>query len=139
MKKIINFFFLIVSFNLFSQEMNCQIIVNSDLVNQTNQQIFKTLQNSLNEFVNLNIWTEKKTLYNEKISSSIIINLSKYNSSNFEGSIQIQAQRPVYNSNYDSPILNILDDDISFKYLEFEPLLYNKNDFESNLVSVISF
>ena len=60
MKKIINFFFLIVSFNLFSQEMNCQIIVNSDLVNQTNQQIFKTLQNSLNEFVNLNIWTEKK-------------------------------------------------------------------------------
>lgn len=139
MKKIINIFFLIVSFNLFSQEMNCQIIVNSDLVNQTNQQIFKTLQNSLNEFVNLNIWTEKKTLYNEKISSSIIINLSKYNSSNFEGSIQIQAQRPVYNSNYDSPILNILDDDISFKYLEFEPLFYNKTNFESNLVSLISF
>ena len=81
----------------------------------------------------------KKTLYNDKISSSIIINLSKYNSSNFEGTIQIQAQRPVYNSNYDSPILNILDDDISFKYQEFEPLFYNKNNFESNLVSLISF
>ena len=59
MKKIINFFFLILSFNLFSQEMNCQIIVNSDLVNQTNQQIFKKLEISLNKFVNLNILTEK--------------------------------------------------------------------------------
>ncbi len=139
MKKIFNLFFLLSFFNSYSQEINCQVIVNSDLVNQTNQQIFKTLQNSLNEFVNLNIWTEKKTLFNEKISSSIIINLTKYNSSNFEGSIQIQAQRPVYNSNYDSPILNILDDDISFTYQEFEPLYYNKNSFESNLVSLISF
>ena len=128
-KKIFNLFFLLSFFNSYSQEINCQVIVNSDLVNQTNQQIFKTLQNSLNEFVNLNIWTEKKTLFNEKISSSIIINLTKYNSSNFEGSIQIQAQRPVYNSNYDSPILNILDDDISFTYQEFEPLYYNKNSF----------
>ena len=33
-----------------AQELNAQVIVNSDLVNQTNQQIFKTLERSLNEF-----------------------------------------------------------------------------------------
>ena len=119
--------------------MNCQIVINSDLVDQTNQQIFKTLENSLNEFINFNVWTNKSILINEKISCSFIINLSSYNSSNFVGTLQVQSQRPIHNSNYDSPIFNLLDKDISFKYQEFEPLFYNPNSYQSNLISLVSF
>ena len=84
MKKFISFLFFIICSEIYSQEMNCQIVINSDLVDQTNQQIFKTLENSLNEFINFNVWTNKSILINEKISCSFIINLSSYNSSNFE-------------------------------------------------------
>ena len=69
--RLINFFFLLVFFvsnyKIISQELNAQVIVNSNLVNQTNQQIFQTLEKSLNEFLNNQSWTNKEFLNNEKI------------------------------------------------------------------------
>ncbi len=61
-----NFFFFLIFFifnhNINSQELNAQVIVNSNLVNQTNQQIFQTLERSLNEFLNNQSWTNKEFL-----------------------------------------------------------------------------
>ena len=59
MKIIYYLIFLHLGFNLKGQELNAQVIVNSDLVNQTNQQIFKTLERTLNEFINTQVWTNK--------------------------------------------------------------------------------
>ena len=66
-----------------AQELNAQVIVNSDLVNQTNQQIFKTLERSLNEFLNTQVWTDKELLNQEKITCSFVLNLSNYNNDQF--------------------------------------------------------
>ena len=121
------------------QELDAQVIVNSDLVNQTNQQIFKTLERSLNEFLNTQVWTDKEFLNQEKITCSFIFNLSNYNNDQFEATLQIQSQRPVFDTNYDTPILNFLDRDIVFSYQEFQPLFFNESSFESNLVSLLSF
>ena len=139
-----NRFFLFLTLVLFSrqlnaQELNAQVIVNSDLVNQTNQQIFKTLERSLNEFINTQVWTNQEFLSQEKITCSFVFNLSGYSNDQFEATLQVQSQRPVFNTNYDSPILNFLDKDIVFSYQEFQPLFYNESSFESNLVSLISF
>ncbi len=141
--RLINFFFLFFAFfynkKIISQELNAQVIVNSNLVNQTNQQIFETLEKSLNEFLNNESWTNREFLNNEKITCSFIFTLSSYKNDKFEGTLQVQSQRPVFDSNYDSPILNFLDKDIEFKYQEFQPLFFNKSSFESNLVSIISY
>ncbi len=138
-----NFFFFLIFFifnhNINSQELNAQVIVNSNLVNQTNQQIFQTLERSLNEFLNNQSWTNKEFLSNEKITCSFIFTLSSYKNDKFEGTLQVQSQRPVFDSNYDSPVLNFLDKDIEFKYQEFQPLFFNKSSFESNLVSIVSY
>ena len=122
-----------------AQELNAQVIVNSDLVNQTNQQIFKTLEQSLNEFINTQVWTNQELLNQEKITCSFVLNLSNYNNDLFEATLQVQSQRPVFDSNYDTPIMNFLDRDIIFSYQEFQPLFFNKSSFESNLVSLLSF
>ncbi len=122
-----------------AQELDAQVIVNSDLVNQTNQQIFKTLERSLSEFINTQVWTNQKFLNNEKITCSFIFNLSGYSNDKFEATLQVQSQRPVFDSNYDSPTLNFLDKDIVFSYQEFQPLFFNQSSFESNLISLISF
>ena len=133
------FFFIFLITRSFSQELNVEVIVNSDLVNQTNQQIFKTLERSINEFINTQVWTSQKILNQEKISCSFVLNLTGYSNDRFEASLQIQSQRPIFDSNYDSPILNYLDKDIIFSYQEFQPLFFNQSRFESNLVSIISF
>ena len=122
-----------------SQELNAQFVVNADLVNQTNQQIFQTLERSLNEFVNSQSWSDQDFFPQEKITCSFVLNLTNYNASKFEGTLQIQSQRTIFDSNYDSPILNFLDKDISFTYQEFQPLFYSPASYESNLVSLISF
>ena len=95
------------------QELNAQFLVNADLVNQTNQQIFETLERSLNEFINSQSWTNIEFYPQEKITCSFVLNLTSYNASRFEGTLQIQSQRTVFGSNYDSPLLNYLDKDIS--------------------------
>tara|TARA_B100001059_G_scaffold22944_1_gene18360 strand:- start:2233 stop:3123 length:891 start_codon:yes stop_codon:yes gene_type:complete len=122
-----------------AQELNAQVIVNSDLVNQTNQQIFKTLESSLNEFLNTQVWTDKELLNQEKITCSFVLNLSNYNNDQFEATLQVQSQRPIFDTNYDTPIFNFLDRDVVFSYQEFQPLFFNQSSFESNLVSLLSF
>ena len=140
MKKILCVLFTyICSFQVTSQELNAQVIVNSDLVNQTNQQIFKTLERSLKEFINTQVWTDEVFLNQEKITCSFVFNLSAYSNDQFEATLQVQSERPVYQTNYDSPVLNFLDKDITFSYQEFQPLFFNESSFESNLISLISF
>ena len=140
MKKILCVLFAcVLSFQVTSQELNAQVIVNSDLVNQTNQQIFKTLERALKEFINTQVWTEKAFLNQEKINCSFVFNLSAYSNDQFEATLQVQSERPVYQTSYDSPVLNFLDKDITFSYQEFQPLFFNESSFESNLISLISF
>lgn len=140
MRKILFTFLLILPLTkMDSQELNAQFVVNADLVNQTNQQIFQTLERSLNEFVNSQSWSNQDFFPQEKITCSFVLNLTNYNASKFEGTLQIQSQRTIFDSNYDSPVLNFLDKDISFTYQEFEPLFYSPASYESNLVSLISF
>ena len=140
MHKIIFSFLLILSLiKTYGQELNAQFVVNADLVNQTNQQIFETLERSLNEFINSQSWSNQDFFPQEKITCSFVLNLSSYNASKFEGTLQIQSQRTIFDSNYDSPLLNFLDKDISFTYQEFQPLFFSPASFESNLVSLISF
>ena len=122
-----------------AQELDCQVVVNSNLVNQTNQQIFQTLERSLNEFMNTQKWTNREFLNEEKITCSFVFMFTEYENDRFEGTLQIQSQRPVFESNYDSPILNFLDKDIAFSYQEYQPLFYNPAVFESNLVGSYEF
>jgi len=135
--QIIVFFFTITQVN--SQELKCTITVNSDKIPGSNKQIFTTLENSLNEFVNQTRWTSSNYKPQERIDCNLTLTILEQSGNDFKGHIQIQSSRPVYNSSYLTPVFNFKDDDFSFQYAEFEPLQFNENTFESNLVSVISF
>ena len=133
-------FFLLFTFGLaHSQELNCTVTVNTQKLSNANQQIFKTLETSISEFVNQTNWTNQVFKQNEKINCSMYITLSSNNSDQFTGTIQVQSSRLVYNSTYATPVLNFNDKDFNFRYTEFENLIFNPAEFDSNLVSVISF
>jgi hypothetical protein len=123
----------------YSQELNCNVVVNAQLTGNENFQIFKTLENQLKEFVNKTQWTKRKFKSQESIDCNIVINVTGQNGENFEASIQVQSSRPVFGSTYTTPVYNINDKDFTFKYLEFQNLIYNENQYESNLISVLAF
>ena len=119
--------------------MDVVVTVNADQVGQTNQQIFQTLERSLNDFVNKSKWTDRVYGENEKVSARMFITVTQYESDRFEANLQIQSSRPVYNTSYETSVFNYKDNDFDFQYQEFEPLVYNPNSFDSNLVAVISY
>ena len=133
------FLLLIFNLKLFSQTVNCNFVLNSDFVDQTNQQVFSTLEKSVNEFMNSNLWSNKSLESYQRVKFNLILNLNSYVGSNFTGTLQVQVERPVYESTYLTPIFNFLDKDISFQYDEYQPLFYNPISFESNLISILSF
>jgi len=141
MRKIILFAVLFISsLSLIAQELNCTVTVNSDKIRGSNKTIFKTLQNSISEYLNTTRWTNRDVKPYEKIQCAIsIFILDQPQPNQFKGNIQVQVNRPVYKANYQTTLLNLKDDDLSFSYREFEPFFYNENSFDSNLVSILTF
>jgi hypothetical protein len=138
--KLISFFIILCSFfSLNAQELNCLVTVNSDQVAGSNKQVFNTLQQALTEYVNQTKWTNRAVAPEERVNCAMTIIITARNNNNFTATLQVQSTRPVYNSSYASPILNIKDNEFNFNYNEFDPLIYNKNTFDSNLISIIVF
>ncbi len=140
--RIYIYLFFIIFFNyttIFSQELNCEIIVEARQTGNENLQIFKTLQTQLTEFVNNNSWTNKAVRSNEKIDCTMFININSYENDIFQGTIQVQSSRPVFNSAYNTPTYNFNDRNFSFRYQEYQNMTFNENQFENNLISVLAF
>lgn len=135
--QIVFIFFSVLQIN--SQELNCTVSVNSDQLPGSNKQIFTTLENSLNEFLNQTRFTNYKYKLQERISCNFTLTISEMDGNTFKGNIQVQSSRPVYNSNYLTPVFNFKDSQFTFRYLEYQPLLFSENTFESNLVSVVTY
>ena len=139
MRRILLFFIFLSSITISSQELNCQVTVNFDQVSGSNRQVFTTLETAISEFVNQKKWTDKTVKSQERINCAINIIITKRDNNLFEGSIQIQSTRPVYGTSYETPVLNIRDNDFNFKYNEFDQFIYNPTRFDSNLISTIVF
>lgn len=134
---VIVFLFSLV--NVFSQELNASVSVNFQQVANGNPQLFKNLETQVKEFLNTTKWTTKEYTDVEKIECNFFINVSTYGSNVFEATLQVQSSRPVHNTTLATPILNINDKNFTFRFIEFETMVYDPNTFNSNLVSVLAF
>lgn len=137
-------FSIIVSFFLFyslnAQELNCRVQVYSQQIQTTNKHIFESMQKDIYEFINNRKWTEHVYSYDERIECSILINISEQVSTDqYRGTIQVQAIRPIFNTNYNSVLLNLKDNEIQFNYVEFQSMDFNENSFTSNLTSLLAY
>jgi hypothetical protein len=132
---------LVFSFSTlsFAQELNCTVVVNAQQTGNENLQIFKNLEKQLTEFINNTKWTDKTFASQELINCSMNIVISQYSGETFQATLQVQSSRPVYGSSYSSPIYNLNDKDFTFRYLEFQNLIYNPTQYTSNLISVLAF
>jgi len=130
---------IFISVSSIAQELNCTVSINADQTGQQNLQVFRTLESQLLDFINTTHWTDKEYKNQERIDCNMSIIISEFESDVFTASIQIQASRPIFNSTYNSPIYNYNDKQFNFTYVEFQPLNFNINNFDSNLISVIAF
>ncbi|MBM3432239.1 MAG: DUF4835 family protein [Bacteroidetes bacterium] len=117
-----------------AQEIFARFSVNSSKVStQVDKKIFQTLQNGITNFLNTRKWTNDVFQPAERIQCSFVLNIEQDLGNNiFKGRLTIQAARPAYNTSYDSPLLNFQDDNVVFKYIEFQPIEFNENRVQGN-------
>lgn len=139
MNKILLYFLLFVGIQSFSQELNCNLVINAQQTGNENFQVFTTLEKQLTEFVNNTTWTNKVFKPQERINCSMVITITNKSGDLYNGSIQVQSTRPVFGSTYSTPVYNVNDKNFSFRYQEFQNMVFNPNQFQSNLISVIAF
>jgi hypothetical protein len=122
------------------QELNCNVQISAQRIQGSNRQVFETMQRDIYEFMNNTVWTNHVYSYAERIDCNILINLNEQLSADeFKGTIQIQLRRPVFNTTYNSTMLNFIDNNFQFRYVEFQPLEFDPNTHRSNLVSVLAY
>lgn len=125
---------------LLGQELNFKVVVNAEQVQTTDRAIFKDMERAFANFLNTRKWTSDSYKNYEKINGTLFLNITKMPSiGNFAANAQITSARPVYNSNYESVLLNFADREWEFEYTESLPLEYNDNTYISNLTSMLAF
>lgn len=129
-----------------AQELQARISVNGSAVgSNVDRKVFQSLQASLHTFLNNRKWTEDTYQQNEKINCNFLINIISADNNVFKGTLTVQAARPVYNSTYVTPLINFQDDDIIFKYVEYQPMEFNENrvagsdGLASNLTAALAY
>ena len=125
---------------LISQELNCKVSVNYSSIPSPNKEMFNSMRQSIYEFMNNTSWTNDMFENEERIDCTILIRLNQQLSTDeYSGSISVQSSRPVFKTLYNSPILNIFDDQFRFRYVEFQTLEFNESTHLSNLTSVLAY
>ena len=123
-----------------AQELNCNVQVSSQMIQGSNREVFDNMQRDLYEFMNNMIWTNNLFSHSERIDCNILINLSEQMSADeFRGTIHIQLRRPVFNTTYNSTILNFVDNSFQFRYVERQTLEFDPNMHRSNLLSTLAY
>jgi hypothetical protein len=119
---------------LFAQELQARFSVLANRVStQVDKKTFQTLQTSLTNFINNRKWTTDSYQQQEKIKCNFLLTIDQDMGQNiFKATLTVQAARPVYNSTYESPIINFQDADVVFKYIEFQPVEFNENRVQGN-------
>ena len=137
----------LLSFSAQAQELNARVTVVATRVGNTvNRNTFLTLQTALNNFLNNRKWSTETYAGNEKIDCNFLLNLEQTSETNvYAASLTIQAARPVFNTSYLSPLINFKDDNVLFKYSEFQIIEFNENRVSgsdalvSNLTAVLAY
>ncbi|MDA3853580.1 MAG: DUF4835 family protein [Bacteroidales bacterium] len=122
-----------------SQEINAKVSIDYRQIQGTNVSVFKTLEKALTEFVNNQRWTNEEYQANERIDCNFFININSSEGNAYSGSLTVSARRPIYNASISTTLLNLVDNDFSFTYNEYDQLIFNKNSLTQDLTAVFGF
>jgi hypothetical protein len=139
-KAFLVFLFLFLIIQMRAQELDCQISVSAQRLEGTDKKMFETLQSALYEFLNTRKWSNYNFRIEERVECSMLLTLTeRIGSDEFRGTLNIVVRRPVLNTAYNTVLLNHIDKDIQFRYVEYQPLDYSDGTFSSSLTSLFAF
>ncbi len=122
-------------------ELNCEVDVNSDKITNGSKDIFGELKQAITDYMNTTKWTNATFGTNEKIYCKLLLTLSSWDDATgvMKGDLQIQSQRPVFNSTYTTALINFRDSKVDFTYEPGQQLIFSEMEMEDNLTAILNF
>lgn len=123
-----------------AQELNCTVTVIAPQISNVDVSRFEALEDGIREFMNGRRWTNDNFEFEERIECTLQLTVSEaIGSTVFKGSMQVQSSRPVFNSDYNTPVLLVNDGDIQFEWLDNSTILFNPGQHRDNLSSLLAY
>jgi hypothetical protein len=135
-------FFVFQTILLNAQELLCNVVVNDQQVQTQERQIFREMEKAIANFMNNTEWTKDKFSQEERISCNILITLlssSNVTSGKYVANMQLKTERPIFGTDYLSPVINYLDSKFSFEYNLSQPLIFSENAYTTELTSLLAY
>ena len=141
MKYIVIFLLCLSSIlSIEAQELKVKVNVITPKLKTVDPIVFSTLEKSVTDFYNQTQWTEDEFEVKEKIEVNMQITIKdELTTETFVADIWITSLRPVYNSNYQTQMLNHIDKGVTFTYTPLQALENSKNTFIDNFSSILTF
>lgn len=144
MKRALTFIFILFGIlmtanGLKAQELQCNVRVTSNKVEGSDKTIYQNLQNAINEFINNTKFTDINFKTAERIECSMLVDVKSREGDYFSADINLALRRPVYKSNYNTPMFNYIDRKFFFEYTDGQALDFNPNTYISNITSTLGF
>lgn len=122
-------------------ELNCEVEVNSQKVTNGSKDIFNELKQAITDYMNTTKWTNAVFGHNEKIYCKLMLTVSSWDDATglMKGDLQIQSQRPVFNSSYTTALINFRDPKVEFLYDTGQQLVFSEMEMQDNLTAILNF
>lgn len=126
---------------LWSQEFFCNVQVQSKEIAGVDKSVFDAMKLSIREFMNNKKWSAMNPTISERIECTFIFTITsaQQGGDEFKANLNIVLQRPIYGTDYDSPVLNMIDKEVGFNYIPSQNMNYVDNTFTNNLTSILAF
>ncbi len=123
-----------------AQEFNCKVSVIAPKIQSTPKRVFQSMETSITELMNTRRWTALNFSPKERIDCNMLLTINEQSAADrFSGTLQVIYSRPVFGSDYLSPVVDILDNNVQITFLENTQIDFNPERFSSNLSSIVAF
>ncbi len=124
---------------LHGQELRCTVEINTDAAENAPKETFQRLKEDITSYLNDRVWTNAQFAPNERIDCRMFLTVKSYDGQRAKGELQVQASRPVFNSDYSTVLLNFKDQKVEFDYRDGDPLTFSDSSWEGNLTGLLNF
>ena len=141
MKRLLTGLFFLLSTWTFATAQELQCVVDIQTPTQgSDKQIYEQMKEAITKYINFRKWTDMKFDPEERIKARMMFIINDRPSiDEFRGTLQVQLIRPVYNSTYESIVINVLDENVAFQFTAFQPLEFSEQNYISELTSILNF
>jgi hypothetical protein len=124
-----------------AQELYCKVQIQYQQIQGVDPSVFEEMEKAIFEFMNNRKWSGTNFQLNERIEATLIFTIQNavQGGSEFSGTLNVVLQRPIYGTDYNSVVINLVDNDIAFRYSPFQAMEYADNTYTNNLTHILAF